>query len=261
MATNATPETETPEPRYTIGDRMPDGRYPVTVDDELTGFIHRWHGEWYACTPVEGDVVTPHANKEEAAARLEATAASGVTAAETERTEEAAGIVPWLHPRMKPTRRNIISAAIALARLAELAWTPADQDGKVTGYPGSDNPWPLTCGLDEKVVVRWWSHLRGRNGDNTPRPVWRHEECIPFEDQAAKVAELVGKPAAACPCDTKHPTDRETAAELLEKAERARRADDTEALREHLTRLLGPCPASSARAAVLKELGTGPKKS
>ncbi|MEU9482007.1 hypothetical protein [Streptomyces sp. NPDC048191] len=252
-----TTDATTAAERYEIGDRDADGRYPVAVDGKPTGHIYRWHGGWYAVVPGQPEE-TRRDDKHAAAAHLVDLVDSGSvdpSAAPAGPPAAEAGIVPWLSPKLKPTRRNIISAAIALGRLAELAWTPRDGDGKVTGYPGADNPWTLTCELSGTVVVRWWSHLRGRNNDNTPRPEYRHEGCIPFEEQAGKVAAFVGEPVTACPCQQlTHPTTADAADDLLKQAERARRTDDTEALRQLLTQLLGPCPASSARGQAMKEL-------
>lgn len=258
--------TTTPTPaqkRYEIGVRDASGRYPVTVDGQPGGDIHRFHGEWYG-RPHGHIEESRHDDRHKAAAHLVDLVDSGAidpAAAPSEiPAAPAQGIVPWLAPRMKPTRRNILSAGMALARVAELAWLPEDKDGNITGYPGSDNPWELTCQLDGKVVVRWWSHLRGRNGDNTPRPEYRHEGCIDFEDQAGKVAALVGEPPTSCPCrEVTHPTTAEDVKQLLDRAERARKADDIDALRPLLTQLLGPCPASSARAESMKTFLPKPK--
>lgn len=254
MATNDAPDT--PEKRYRIGDRTPDGRYPVTVDGKLIGHIHRWHGDWHA--RVLGQVEeSQHEDRDKAAAHLDTVTQSGAALPQTEQAGDMApeGIVPWLHPRMAPTRRNILSAGICLGRLDEIAWSPKH------GYPGSDNPFEmedLICGW---VGNRWWSHLRGRNGDPTPRPAWRHEGCTaPFEEQAARVAELVGKRPTQCPCETGHPTDREAVTGLLDEADSARKAGDIEALRGHLTRLLGPCPAAPTRAAVMRDIVKPPQK-
>ncbi|MGW1819067.1 hypothetical protein ACWCQM_36590 [Streptomyces sp. NPDC002125] len=259
MTTTTTPAAK----RYELGAREASGRYPVTVDGRPAGDIHRFHGEWYA-RPHGRAEESRHDDKDAAASHLVDLVDSGAVdpaAAPAKAPAVAAqGIVPWLSPRLKPTRRNILSAGIALARVAELAWLPEDEDGNTTGYPGSDNPWELTCRLDGKVVVRWWSHLRGRNGDNTPRPVYRHEGCIDFEDQAGKVAALVGERPTSCPCrEITHPTTAEDVEKLLERAERARKADDVETLRPLLTQLLGPCPASSARAESMKTFLPKPK--
>ncbi|GHH54970.1 hypothetical protein [Streptomyces candidus] len=258
-----TTTTSTPaEERYEIGVRNARGRYPVTVDGQPGGDIHRFHGEWYA-RPHGHAEESRHDDRHQAAAHLADLVDSGdidPAAPPAIPAAPAQGIVPWLSPRLKPTRRNILSAGIALGRVAELAWRPEDEHGNITGYPGSDNPWELTCCLDGKVVVRWWSHLRGRNGDNTPRPVWRHEGCIDFEDQAAKVAALIGEPPAVCPCqETTHPTTAEHIEQLLDRTERARKADDVDTLRPLLTQLLAPCPASSARAESMKTLLPKPK--
>lgn len=165
----ATDDTETAAKRYRIGDRDASGRYPVTVDGKPGGDVHRFHGEWYA-RPHGRTEESRHDDRPAAASHLVDLVDSGATdpAAAPAPAAAAQGIVPWLSPRLKPTRRNILSAGIALARVAELAWLPEDEDGNTTGYPGSDNPWMLKCLLSGHYVMRWWSHLRGRNGDNTP---------------------------------------------------------------------------------------------
>jgi hypothetical protein len=255
--------TDTAAKRYTIGKRGTDGRYPVAVDGQPSGDIYRFHGEWYARALGHAEE-SRHGDQPAAASHLVDMVDSGAVDPEAAPAAvpaaPAQGIVPWLSPRLKPTRRNILSAGIALGRIAELAWLPQDKNGNITGYPGSDNPWELTCQLCGTVIVRWWSHLRGRNNDNTPRPVHRHEGCIDFEDQAAKAAALVGEPPTGCPCrEANHPTTAEDVEKLLELAERARRTDDTEALRPLLAQLLGPCPASSARAEAMKTFLPKPK--
>ncbi|BFO23046.1 hypothetical protein SHKM778_94340 (plasmid) [Streptomyces sp. KM77-8] len=74
MATNDAPDT--PEKRYRIGDRTPDGRYPVTVDGKLIGHIHRWHGDWHA--RVLGQVEeSQHEDRDKAAAHLDTVTQSG----------------------------------------------------------------------------------------------------------------------------------------------------------------------------------------
>ncbi|MFB6670659.1 hypothetical protein [Streptomyces parvus] len=257
MTTTTTPATK----RYELGKRDATGRYAVTVDGRRAGDIHRFHGEWYA-RPHGHTEESRHDDKDAAASHLVDLVDSGATdpAAAPAPAAAVEGIVPWLAPRLKPTRRNILSAGIALARVAELAWLPEDEDGNTTGYPGSDNPWMLKCCLSGHYVMRWWSHLRGRNGDNTPRPVWRHEGCIPYEDQAAKVAALVGEPPSVCPCqEVTHPSAVEDIGKLLDQAERARKADDIDTLRPLLTQLLAPCPASSARAESMKTFLPKPK--
>ncbi|WP_371801461.1 hypothetical protein OHA38_43540 (plasmid) [Streptomyces sp. NBC_01732] len=263
MTTTTTTTTPVAK-RYELGARAASGRYPVaTLDGRPAGDIHRFHGEWYA-RPQGHAEESRHGDKDAAAKHLVDLVDSGATdpaAVPAKAPATAAqGIVPWLSPRLKPTRRNILSAGIALARVAELAWLPEDEDGNTTGYPGSDNPWMLKCLLSGHYVMRWWSHLRGRNGDNTPRPVWRHEGCIDFEDQAAKVAALVGEPPSVCPCqEVTHPTAAEDIGKLLDQAERARKADDIDTLRPLLTQLLAPCPASSSRAESMKTFLPKPK--
>jgi hypothetical protein len=105
---------------------------------------------------------------------------------------------------------------------------------------------------------RYWSHLRGRNNDGIPRPLYRHEGCIPVPEHAGKLAVLV-KPAPSCYCPAAHPTTADAAAALLKSVARARRVRDTEALTAHLTRLLGPCPAATVRADAIEHALTSAK--
>ncbi|MGW2841926.1 hypothetical protein ACWCWD_29575 [Streptomyces sp. NPDC001493] len=237
------------EPRYTIGQREQDGRYPVTVDDRLTGHIYRWHGQWYAI-PLGVTIESGHDDRNLAAAHLAYLFDAGAITANSTGTEpESSSQARELD---LTTPRNITSAARALARLAELAWTP------LAPYPGSDNPWPMTCGLCGWQGVRWWSHLRGRNGDNVPRPVNRHDGCIPIEQHAERISQLT-ETATVCLCSTSHPTTPDAAAELLNSVARARRAGHELQVRAHLDRLLGPCPASTTRAEALHSLTLRPK--
>ncbi|UNZ21411.1 hypothetical protein [Streptomyces sp. 891-h] len=205
------------EPRHLTGDRGPDGRYPVTVEGELAGHIYRWHGEWYACLLGQVNEVRCH-GRESAAASLAALLESGASpGAEPPKTGTGGGVSPWLHPRMKPTRRNIINAGIALG------WVARNRLGTAARYPGFDNPWTLRCLLCGQDVERWWSHMRGRNGDPTPSRM-ASRGCIPFEEQASRVAVLVGEPVSTCPCVIQHPTVVEALPEVLNQAAAARRA-------------------------------------
>ncbi|MET9935552.1 MULTISPECIES: hypothetical protein [unclassified Streptomyces] len=241
--------------RYSIGERAETGHYPVSVDDRPAGYIYRWHRKWYAGAP--GFEETQHTDRDLAADHLVKLLDGGAVAAENvpEKTPGAAtGYVPQLSPRLQPTPGNILNAAKALARLHELGWEPLE------GYPGTDNPWRMRCLLCGWKGTRWWSHLRGRNGDNRPRPACRHDGCIPQVEQVApaKLAELVVR-AQSCPCKVAHPTTAETATALLKSAAVARRAKDRPSLTADLSRLLGPCPAGTARAAAIEAALTAAK--
>lgn len=250
------------EPRYVIGERDATGRYPVDVDGVSAGHIYRWHKRWYAAAP--GRIETPHPDNDSAAEHLvkliDADTVAKDPAARPQPPEAVAlpRYVPQLSPRLKPTPGNILNAAKALARLQELAWEPVEDEAD-GGYPGADNPWLLRCLLCGWEGARWWSHLRGRNGDRTPRPKYRHDGCIPVAEIGGRVAALL-KSADSCYCKAAHPTTADTSAKLLKSAARARRAKDVAGLTADLTRLLGPCPAATARAAAIEDAQAATKR-
>ncbi|MGP3750074.1 hypothetical protein [Streptomyces sp. IBSNAI001] len=242
--------------RYSIGEPDVTGRYPVAVDGRQAGHIYRWHRRWHAAAP--GCKETQHEDRDLAAGQLVKLIDEGDVLAEGAPAQTPAltdaGYVPQLSPRLQPTPGNIRHAAKALARLNELGWEPLE------GYPGADNRWLMRCRLCEWVGTRWWSHLRGRNGDNRPRPSYRHDGCIPMVEQAApeRLARLVVT-AQSCPCKVAHPTTADTAAALLKSVAHARRAKDTTSLTADLSRLLGPCPAATVRAAAIEAALTAAK--
>ncbi|MEV7297495.1 hypothetical protein AB0N79_38720 [Streptomyces microflavus] len=240
---------------FWIGDCGEDGRYPVTsVAGAEAGHIYRWHRAWYAVPAGQPDSArTKHLDRKAAAKHLGQALTAGILpvapAAEPV-------IVPYLRG-LKPTPSNITNAARALARLAELAWEPLE------GYPGADNRWRMRC-FCGWTGTRWWSHLRGRNNDNTPRPENRHEGCIPMARHAETIARLY-TPSTTCPCPpgdgtASHPTTPDAAADLLKSVARARKSADHQELNRLVTLLLGPCPAASVRAQALQELADRRKK-
>ncbi|TDT93309.1 hypothetical protein EDD99_8118 [Streptomyces sp. 846.5] len=161
---------------YRIGE--PDGqcRYPVIVgENQVIGHAYRWHRDWLTVTSAgETNLRRPAVGQRgvdmAAAAIIEDYAAGRITAvplAEATATQASPdGRVPLLDPRMPATARNAESARKALAGLAAHSWTP------FTGFPGSDNPWFLHCELCGWEGPRYWSHLRGRNGN--PPSASRH---------------------------------------------------------------------------------------
>jgi len=166
-------------------------RYPVhlTGTDQLIGHVFRWHGAWMAVAANSNDEIRVSAGRggDTAAARYLFTEYSEGRITPTRQTDGHAaqppatiGPVPLLHPRMRVNAANIAAAEKAMAGLAAHRWTPRG------GYPGSDNPWYLACQLCEWHGPRYWSHLRGRNG-NPPSP-FRHEGgCIGAEEVRARI--------------------------------------------------------------------------
>jgi len=154
---------------------------------------------------------------------------------------ETADRSAYLADHLAPTPRNLASATQAIATIAAGGWEP------LTGYPGSDTLWQVRCLLCDWEGLRFYSHLR------RGRPVFRHDGCLPQAEHADKLAELTKQAPAQCHCLFAHPTTPEKAVEVLQAIAYARQVDDGPALLIGLTQLLGPCPASAARAAALAE--------
>ncbi|MEV7776300.1 hypothetical protein [Kitasatospora sp. NPDC086791] len=90
------------------------------------------------------------------------------------------GEVPLLHPRVPQTPRNFKAAEAADATMAKYFWR------RLSGFPGSDNPMDAECELCGWVGSRYYSHLRGRNGN--PPSITRHPGgCV----GADKIRELI----------------------------------------------------------------------
>ncbi len=170
--------TKTTLPKhYTYGTPDTECRYPVTLpDDRFIGLVFRWHRAWYAVpagTDTEIRVSAGAIGKDAAAEYLCAELEAGRLTPnqelpKTSNPERGNGPAPLLHPRMdKPHNRS--AALTAVQGISELQWTP------LGGYPGADNPWLLSCDRCEWVGVKYWSHLRGRKG-NQPSP-FRHPGC------------------------------------------------------------------------------------
>ncbi|MCZ4118130.1 hypothetical protein [Streptomyces sp. H39-S7] len=176
----ATVETAMP---YRLGAPDIRCRYPVIIgEDRVIGRAYRWHRDWLVITsngehnlrrPPKGttgaDMAAAHLAQEYAAGRIAAVPLEQVLA---EAPTPLCGPVPLLHPRMPVTDRNITSAKTAFAGLAAHHWQAV-----LTGFPGSDNHWYLSCELCPWEGPKFWSHLRGRNGE--PPSTHRHEGgCI-----------------------------------------------------------------------------------
>ena len=166
---------------YRIGPADAGCRYPVIVGTDLEiGRAYRWHRDWLVVTsqgetclgrPPQGtrgvDMAAAHLAQEYAAGKI---TAAPLTEASTQGLAEL-GPVPLLHPRMPATARNQAGAHRAFAGLRAHRWTAHG------GFPGSDNPWALSCDLCGWTGLRFWSHLRGRNG-NPPSPTRHDGGCI-----------------------------------------------------------------------------------
>ncbi|WP_098019105.1 hypothetical protein [Streptomyces sp. b62] len=182
--------------RFQLGTPDQECRYPVRLDGLHIGRIYRWHGAWYAVPAGHSEeirVAAGSAGKELAAGYLVAMydlrqiTPQAETEDEDATPRELVGPVPLLHPRMPATPRNTEAAHKAMAGLAEFLWTP------LGGYPGADNPWFLRCQLCGWQGPRYWSHLRGRNGN--PPSAFRHPGCLDAEKVRAAIT-VYGKEAA-----------------------------------------------------------------
>ncbi|MFE3688262.1 hypothetical protein ACFXPM_34215 [Streptomyces sp. NPDC059095] len=152
-----------------------------------------------------------------------------------------------LLPDLRLTLANLVRAAEAMARLAELGWAPLE------GYPGADQPWYMACGLCGWRGRRFWSHLRGRNGDRAPRPVTRHPGCIPVRDIPAALIELAAARRRTCPCpEYRHPTTLHAATLAVNAVGTALETSSTACAVLYARALLEPCPASTHRAELLR---------
>ncbi|WP_051710243.1 hypothetical protein [Streptomyces sp. NRRL S-350] len=176
---------------YRIGDPDAECRYPVIIGTEnplVIGWAFRWHRNWLVTAawtdgsesernlhrPAKGDKGVDMA----AAFLAEQYAAGAITAVPlAEALAEMPlpiGPVLLLHPRMavkERNDRNIASALKAFAGLAEHHWRAYG------GFPGSDNPWFVGCELCGWTGPKYWSHLRGRNGN--PPSITRHlGKCV-----------------------------------------------------------------------------------
>lgn len=177
---------------YGIGEPDIECRYPVIIgSDRVIGRAYRWHRDWLVVTsegernlrrPPLGtagiDMAAAYLADEYAAGRITAVP---LDQARAEEPQPVYGPIPLLHPRMPASNRNLAGAMTAFAGLTEYHWRPL-----LTGFPGSDNPWYLACELCGWQGPRYWSHLRGRNGN--PPSIYRHDGGCVGED---KVRELI----------------------------------------------------------------------
>lgn len=179
--------------RYQIGKREEAGRYPVTVDETPAGHIYRRHGSWYAVMPGH-PTSTARPDRYAAAAELVRMVDQGQRpTVPTQAPAPTSPLQPIPHelygyahlmPDLRLTLPNLVRAAEAMARLDQLGWTP------LAGYPGADQPWLMWCQLCGWEGYRFWSHLRGRNGDAIPRPITRHPGCIPVAKHKEELSNL-----------------------------------------------------------------------
>ncbi|MEV2204651.1 hypothetical protein AB0E16_04035, partial [Streptomyces sp. NPDC047970] len=137
---------------------------------------------------------------------------------------------------------NLISAALAVARIDALGWAP------VTGYPGSDVLWTVRCLLCGWTGQRFYSHLR------RARPLKRHDKCAPISEHARLLVALSASSSDSCHCRIQHPTTPADAASVIDAITSAHHQNDAARLDSGLRRLLGPCPATAARARAVSTL-------
>ncbi|MFD8376317.1 hypothetical protein ACFV2Z_37140 [Streptomyces sp. NPDC059688] len=251
---------EKQQTRYVLGKRAQDGRYPVTVDGAPTGTVHRRHGSWYTTIPGHR-ILARFRNRFDAAEHLVTLTDRGIRptvpapgdrpAVGLDMRTAGTGLAATrtyqhLVPDLRPTLPNLIRAVEAMARLAQLGWTPLE------GYPGADQGWFMECRLCGWKGHRFWSHLRGRNGDQTPRPINRHPGCIPVADMPDALLNLGQERRRHCPCPVAHPTTVDAARTVLAKLGDALRSGAMLSATIHARALLEPCPASTLRAAALR---------
>ncbi|MFC8335284.1 hypothetical protein [Streptomyces olivaceus] len=240
--------------RYALGKRDEEGFYPVTVDQTPAGTVHRRHGSWYATMP--GHPVQRADDRDQAAAHLVALVDQGKrptipapapsTPASMIHGLRATASYSHLMPQLRLSLSNLVRAAEAMARLAQLGWTPLE------GYPGADQPWLLECRLCGWKGRRFWSHLRGRNGDNTPRPITRHPGCKPVTEHAAALTALAAERTRECHCTPHHPTWLSEGLDALSAIQTALDGKATLSAAIYARSILEPCPASTRRALALR---------
>ncbi|WP_371793790.1 hypothetical protein OG285_38530 [Streptomyces sp. NBC_01471] len=242
------------ETRYVLGTREEDGRYPVTVDGSPAGTVHRRHGSWYLTIPGRTNP-NRFSDRFAAAEQIEALYDQGIRP-----TIPAPGTLPTpstspaatesyrhLLPDLRLTLANLVRAAEAMARLAQLGWVPLE------GYPGADQPWRMECRLCGWKGHRFWSHLRGRNGDRTPRPVTRHPGCIPVKDMPAALITLASERCLTCPCEEyRHPTSTDGAVTAVNVIGTALETGAPGRAVRAARAILEPCPAATSRADLVR---------
>ncbi|AKN75019.1 hypothetical protein QR97_39795 [Streptomyces sp. PBH53] len=236
-------------PRYQIGQREENGRYAVTVEGTYAGYIYRRHGSWYAVMPGLGEEFRLP-NRYQARDHVGVLFDSGHRPGTEKAPASPFGIKTngtFMPPELAFTLANVVRASEAMARLAELGWTP------LRGYPGADQPWRMECDFCGWQGFRFWSHLRGRNGDGIPRPISRHPGCLPAADRSKKIEALAAARKFVCTCDFWHPTTLWECQDTLKALQAARKEYETLTTKMYLREILEECPAASIRAASLRE--------
>ncbi|MEU5666564.1 hypothetical protein [Streptomyces longwoodensis] len=243
--------------RYIIGKRDEEGFYPVMVDKIPAGTVHRRHGSWYATMP--GYPAQRADDRHQAAARLVTLIDQNYRPTGPAPAPHPANPIDGLRgtrsfshlvPQLRLSLANLVRAAEAMARLAELGWTPLE------GYPGADQPWLMACDLCGWKGRRFWSHLRGRNGDGIPRPLGRHPGCKPVTEHAQALNDLAAQRTTTCPCPRfpygKHPMDADACTSLLVLIQNALNSKADMAAAIYARKILEPCPAATRRATALR---------
>ncbi|MGW7513863.1 hypothetical protein ACWGJ0_39905 [Streptomyces massasporeus] len=239
---------------YVLGTRDEEGFYPVTVDQTPAGTVHCRHGSWYATMP--GHPVQRAADRHQAAAHLVTLidqSSRPTIPAPTPRTPasliqglRATRSYAHLMPQLRLSLANLVRAAEAMARLVQLGWRPLE------GYPGADQPWLMECRLCGWKGRRFWSHLRGRNGDGIPRPITRHPGCKPVPEHTAALIDLAAERTSTCPCHPNHPMDGDDCLDVLAAIQTALDGRAMMSAAVYARSILEPCPAATRRAAALR---------
>ncbi|MEV0324603.1 hypothetical protein ACIBKX_40425 [Streptomyces sp. NPDC050658] len=248
--------------RYALGQRDTIGHYPVTVDGTPAGYIYRRHGNWFPVMPgrrIERRFTDRHQAADHLAELVDQGHRPTIPAPglaplaphhEMRRTADglrAARTYAHRIPDLRPTLANLVRAAEAMARLDQLGWIPLE------GYPGADQPWHLECRLCGWQGHRFWSKLRGRNGDGIPRPANRHPGCIPTADHTRKIAILTADRLSECRCDFRHPMNIPESLDVLRSIDLALIAyGDMVTAVLYMRGILDPCPAATRRARFLR---------
>ncbi|MFD5914833.1 hypothetical protein [Streptomyces tuirus] len=240
--------------RYVLGKRDDEGFYPVTVDQIPAGTVHRRHGSWYATMP--GHREQRATDRHQAAAHLVTLIDQGnrpTVPAPAPRTPtsmiqgmRATRSYAHLMPQLRLSLANLVRAAEAMARLAQLGWRPLE------GYPGADQPWLMECRLCGWKGRRFWSHLRGRNDDGIPRPITRHPGCKPVTEHTTALITLAAERTHTCPCHPGHPMDVDDGLDTLAAIQTALDGKAMMSAAVYARSILEPCPAATHRAAALR---------
>ncbi|MEV5904939.1 hypothetical protein [Streptomyces sp. NPDC052127] len=236
--------------RYKIGKRAAVGTYRVSVDKRDAGYIYRRHGSWYAVVPgylAESRHTTRYDAAEQLVILHDMGIKPGPVPAPAPAPDGLTDTAARYAPDLKYTLPNFVRAAEAMARIAELGWAP------IKGYPGADQPWFMECRLCGWRGHRFWSHLRGRNNDRTPRPRSRHEDCIPIPQHAEKIAQVTADHATECTCTFPHATTPTECGQVLSLLRSALKNKYGAAASVYVRAILEPCPAASTRAVSLRK--------